>query len=287
MLSPEELPYMVDLHLFLSRPLKPSPAIPDGTQPDPAETMYGFFPEAMLAEDIERVARVVNESVELQAMLRSMENGYRLYLKTRPSASQGAMRRGKELPRAGPHPLLTSICQTLDLSSAQAEASLVQFTQRLKVASHLVYPTSGAFIHYNFRALLARIVFGGQVYVMMRNRIVRNVQPVELLRRMWPRWIQSCQHQHGISHTAVVIFAVITPNPLSGETHGGLLMDVGATPAEAPPCDLAGLPARCDGHGGHHRPGAAGPARPAGCQGKRHLEVGHHAGEAPRACGAH
>ena len=91
-------------------------------------------------EDMERVQRSVAESTEMQAMERALTNGYRLYVKTRPCAAPGSLKRAKELPMPGPHPHLAKMSMGVDLSNAQAEAKLAEFTQLLKVCTIFVPP---------------------------------------------------------------------------------------------------------------------------------------------------
>ena len=58
LLTREELPYLLDLHLFLSRPLEPAPvaSLPEARAAaefmDASKSMFGSFPQVTLLEQI-------------------------------------------------------------------------------------------------------------------------------------------------------------------------------------------------------------------------------------------
>jgi ATP-dependent RNA helicase DDX54/DBP10 len=63
--DPEEMPYMIDLHLFLGR--KPTNADSEGAKPSydlnemtPEMVQYGSLPNSVLAQEVENVQRLVS-----------------------------------------------------------------------------------------------------------------------------------------------------------------------------------------------------------------------------------
>ncbi|KAK1743816.1 ATP-dependent RNA helicase, partial [Skeletonema marinoi] len=134
--DPEELPYMVDLHVFLGR--KMSTGLiqkTDGDEEDndggddeakqtsddndsggdeyvtytldemtPDMVHYGVVPESILVEEVENVRRLVDselagthDSEQLANMARVCNNAMKKYRRTRPEASRDGVRRAKAL----------------------------------------------------------------------------------------------------------------------------------------------------------------------------------------------
>ncbi|XP_072978406.1 DEAD-box ATP-dependent RNA helicase 29 [Typha angustifolia] len=133
----EDMPYLLDLHLFLSKPLKPAPTEEDvlknmegvKLKVDQAlangETIYGRFPQPMLDLVADRVQEIINGCTELILLQKSCGNAFRLYSKTKPVPSRESIRRTRDLPREGLHPIFTSLL-------ASTELSALAFSERLK-----------------------------------------------------------------------------------------------------------------------------------------------------------
>ena len=136
--SNDELPYMIDLHLFLghklvgeledytndadgSRSNNNSGGGPRGAAaqamvaPYTLKTMtpemvhVGRIPQHIIEEEVEWVLRQLNESEDISMQKRSSENAYKLYVQTRPDCSSTSVRRAKALPTNNIHPLLQSL----------------------------------------------------------------------------------------------------------------------------------------------------------------------------------
>ena len=103
-LTPNDLPYLLDLHLFLSRPIHAAGDLSCKSDEDGA-SVFGHLPvhEISLLSDV--IQRRVHDSEELKCLMKSMENGFRLYLKTKPPASYASVHRAKQLPEEAIHPL--------------------------------------------------------------------------------------------------------------------------------------------------------------------------------------
>lgn len=133
----EDMPYLLDLHLFLSRPLKPAPteeevfndmerayskideAIANG------ETIYGRFPQPTLDLTSERLRGVIEASAELVSLQKVSSNAFRLYSKGKPLPSSESIRRMKGLPREGLHPMFRTLLGPNELAA-------LAFSERLK-----------------------------------------------------------------------------------------------------------------------------------------------------------
>lgn len=135
LVEPDELAYMIDLHLFLGR--KPSTGHKDKDElmyslheMTPEMVHYGSVPESILTGEVENVQRIFNselsgslEAETLRALTKVCKNAMKQYRRTRVEASKEGIRRGKAIlegerletgQRLGsgaiaPHPLLLSI----------------------------------------------------------------------------------------------------------------------------------------------------------------------------------
>lgn len=133
----EDFPYLLDLHLFLSKPIRPAPTENEAmhdmdrvwSQIDQAiasgETVYGRFPQTVIDLISDRVREVIDRSSEVQLLQRSCANAFRLYSKTKPVPSRESFKRAKDLPREGLHPFFKHIVQSNELTA-------LAFTERLK-----------------------------------------------------------------------------------------------------------------------------------------------------------
>uniref|UniRef100_A0A0D3H094 RNA helicase n=1 Tax=Oryza barthii TaxID=65489 RepID=A0A0D3H094_9ORYZ len=113
----EDMAYLLDLHLFLSKPLRPAPTEEEllkdmegmNLKIDRAlangETVYGRFPQTIIDLVSDGIKEVINGCTDLIALEKPCTNAFHLYLKTRPMPSTESIRRVKDLPREGLHPI--------------------------------------------------------------------------------------------------------------------------------------------------------------------------------------
>ncbi|KAL0323296.1 UNVERIFIED_CONTAM: putative DEAD-box ATP-dependent RNA helicase 29 [Sesamum angustifolium] len=133
----EDMPYLLDLHLFLSKPIKPAPTEEevlrdvDGvmTRIDQAvangETFYGRFPQRAIDLLSDRVREIIEPSTELTALLRPSAKAFGLYTKTKAKPSRESIKRVKDLPREGLHPIFRNVLGGDELTA-------LAFSERLK-----------------------------------------------------------------------------------------------------------------------------------------------------------
>jgi ATP-dependent RNA helicase DDX54/DBP10 len=139
LVEPDELAYMVDLHLFLGRRL--STGVDENEKDDSKNTYtlddmtpemvhYGSIPEILMTEEAENVQRILNSELTcsqdaeaLRALTKVCKNAMKQYRKTRSEASREGIRRAKAIlegerletgQRLGggsitPHPLLRAV----------------------------------------------------------------------------------------------------------------------------------------------------------------------------------
>ncbi|PRQ24925.1 putative RNA helicase [Rosa chinensis] len=137
LVTSEDIPNLLDLLLFLSKPIRPAPTEEEVLQDmdgvmskiDQAvangESIYGRFPQTAIDLVSDRVREIIDSSSELSLLLKTCANAFRLYSKTKPSPSRESIKRAKDLPREGLHPIFKN---TLEGGELKALA----FSERLK-----------------------------------------------------------------------------------------------------------------------------------------------------------
>ncbi|KAK2434444.1 Putative DEAD-box ATP-dependent RNA helicase 29, variant 2 [Trifolium repens] len=138
-LTTEDMAYLLDLHLFLSKPIKAAPTEEEVLQDmdgvmsriDQAmanrETIYGRFPQKVIDLVSDRVREVIDTSAELEALQRACKNAFRLYSKTKPLPSKESIRRVKDLPKEGLHPIFNKMLGTGELTAIAFSEHLKKF----------------------------------------------------------------------------------------------------------------------------------------------------------------
>ncbi|XP_059448306.1 putative DEAD-box ATP-dependent RNA helicase 29 [Corylus avellana] len=134
----EDMAYLLDLHLFLSKPIRAAPNEEEVLQDmdgamskiDQAiangETVYGRFPQTVIDLVSDRVREIIDSSAELSSLQKTCINAFRLYSKTKPLPSKESIRRAKDLPREGSHPMFRSVL-------GGGELMALAFSERLKM----------------------------------------------------------------------------------------------------------------------------------------------------------
>jgi len=101
LVTQDELSFVVDLHLFLGRPLigyntDPTLSYTLATM-SPDDVAIGRFPQSTLDTEMERFDTAVSNSMELRSLVKVLGNAHALYAKTRPEPSRRSVKRAKEL----------------------------------------------------------------------------------------------------------------------------------------------------------------------------------------------
>ncbi|XP_012064452.1 PREDICTED: ATP-dependent RNA helicase DDX54 [Atta cephalotes] len=92
--SSDEYPYLLDLHLFLGRPLT---IVPTTETDESMEYAVGKLPQAMVEEELAELINWHNTSTDLINMRKVCNNAYQQYVRSRPNASAESVKRIKEL----------------------------------------------------------------------------------------------------------------------------------------------------------------------------------------------
>lgn len=137
LLTSEDMPYLLDLHLFLSKAIRAAPTEEEVLQDvdgamstvDQAvangETVYGRFPQTVLDLLSDRVREIIDSSAELSALQRPCTKAFKLYAKTKAKPSRESIKRFKDLSREGLHPIFWNLL-------GGSELTALAFSERLK-----------------------------------------------------------------------------------------------------------------------------------------------------------
>ncbi|RKP36671.1 P-loop containing nucleoside triphosphate hydrolase protein [Dimargaris cristalligena] len=106
----DELPYVIDLQLFLGRPLVVGPTGPADSMDYTKDVVVGRIPLELLESDIEWVNKKLADTSTLVDQQRVAANGYKLFKKTKQTAAPESHKRTKEILQSPEmqeiHPLL-------------------------------------------------------------------------------------------------------------------------------------------------------------------------------------
>ena len=110
-----ELPYLLDLQLFLGRPIKTA-ITSDGDQPYTESLVLGPFDRDRIDEEVEYIKRLDEENHSLASLREVMRKGHGMYERSKGKASQASYTRAKAMMKEAksglvgststPHPVL-------------------------------------------------------------------------------------------------------------------------------------------------------------------------------------
>eukprot|EP00124_Ichthyophonus_hoferi_P000789 Ihof_evm16s32 gene=Ihof_evmTU16s32 len=105
LVTPDELPYVLDLHLFLGKsftPMDPKVAPKDCRETD---GVYGTVPEAIIEELREGIRMMHANKTDIESAEKVASNAYKMFIKSRPKPSVESIKRAKSSdPVVGIHP---------------------------------------------------------------------------------------------------------------------------------------------------------------------------------------
>ena len=155
LVEPDEMPYMIELHLFLGRKPTPGDSVDEKGKAQeitytlqemtPEMVHYGSVPESIVTREIENVSRIMNseftgslDAQDLKNLTKVCQNAMKQYRRTRPEASRDGVRRAKEILEGKkletgervdcrgsipPHPLLRA-AEKVEFESRQQKGGL-------------------------------------------------------------------------------------------------------------------------------------------------------------------
>ncbi|KNB41440.1 hypothetical protein JH06_5500, partial [Blastocystis sp. subtype 4] len=103
-----EIPYLLDILLYLGRPLESSSEGYSWSELTPERVHYGRFPRSVLDEECHTIEALIAEDDEIWQLEQSMIHANELYQKTRSKASKLSKQRSSSVDITPIHPLLLS-----------------------------------------------------------------------------------------------------------------------------------------------------------------------------------
>ncbi|KAG3278959.1 DEAD-box helicase 54 [Ictidomys tridecemlineatus] len=110
LVAPDEVPYLLDLHLFLGRSLALAPPHQEPSGAAGTDGMLGRVPQSVVDDEDCGLRSTLEASLELRSLGRVADNAQQQYVRSRPAPSPESIKRAKELDVAGLglHPLFST-----------------------------------------------------------------------------------------------------------------------------------------------------------------------------------
>jgi len=111
LVSPEEMAHLLDLHVFLGRPLN---LVELGVKVDAdSDGSLGEVPQSLVDDEAVDVDQIIRENVELNGLVKTCTNAFNKYTKSRPAPSHESVKRVKQMAddgvKLGIHPMFASV----------------------------------------------------------------------------------------------------------------------------------------------------------------------------------
>ncbi|OWK14928.1 hypothetical protein Celaphus_00000273 [Cervus elaphus hippelaphus] len=141
LVAPDEVPYLLDLHLFLGRALtlaRPPQEPSAGTEG--GDGVLGRVPQGVVDDEDCGLRTSLEASLELRGLSRVADNAQQQYVRSRPAPSPESIKRAKELDLAGLglQPLFSSRFQQEELQRLRLVDSIRNYRSRADVFTEVV-----------------------------------------------------------------------------------------------------------------------------------------------------
>ncbi|XP_029649770.2 ATP-dependent RNA helicase DDX54 [Octopus sinensis] len=135
----EEIPYLIDLHIFLGRPFQyvPVEGKKKAEETSDKDGLLGSVPSSLIDVWQDTLSRWHTENIDIQNMTQVCEKAYKQYVKTRPPPAGESVKRMKELDNGalniGIHPIFCEHISKNDLKRADFMNALHKYKANLTV----------------------------------------------------------------------------------------------------------------------------------------------------------
>ncbi|XP_037672539.1 ATP-dependent RNA helicase DDX54 [Choloepus didactylus] len=135
LVAPDEVPYLLDLHLFLGRGLALARSHEEPSGEAAVDGVLGRVPQSVLDEEDGGLQSTLEASLELQGLGRVADNAQQQYVRSRPAPSPESIKRAKELDLAGLglHPLFSSRFKEEELQRLRLVDSIKNYRSRATI----------------------------------------------------------------------------------------------------------------------------------------------------------
>uniref|UniRef100_A0A2K5E9Z9 RNA helicase n=1 Tax=Aotus nancymaae TaxID=37293 RepID=A0A2K5E9Z9_AOTNA len=135
LVAPDEIPYLLDLHLFLGRSLTLARPLEEPSGVAGVDGMLGRVPQNVVDEEDGGLRSTLEASLELRGLARVADNAQQQYVRSRPAPSPESIKRAKELDLAGLglHPLFSSRFEEEELQRLRLVDSIKNYRSRATI----------------------------------------------------------------------------------------------------------------------------------------------------------
>lgn len=135
LVAPDEVPYLLDLHLFLGRALTLARPHEEPSGAVGMDGVLGRVPQSVVDEEDSGLQSTLEVSLELRGLGRVADNAQQQYMRSRPAPSPESIKRAKELDLAGLglHPLFSSRFGEKELQQLRMVDSIRKYRARATI----------------------------------------------------------------------------------------------------------------------------------------------------------
>ncbi|TEA35941.1 hypothetical protein DBR06_SOUSAS810046 [Sousa chinensis] len=135
LVAPDEVPYLLDLHLFLGRALTLARPHEELSGAGGGDGVLGRVPQGVVDDEDCGLRTSLETSLELRGLGRVADNAQQQYVRSRPAPSPESIKRAKELDLSGLglHPLFSSCFQEEELQQLRLVDSIRNYRSRATI----------------------------------------------------------------------------------------------------------------------------------------------------------
>ncbi|XP_075838250.1 ATP-dependent RNA helicase DDX54 [Microtus pennsylvanicus] len=135
LVAPDEVPYLLDLHLFLGRSITLAQPHQESSGAVGGDGVLGRVPQSVVDDEDSGLQTALEASLELRSLHRVADNAQQQYVRSRPAPSPESIKRAKELDLAGLglHPLFSSRFEEGELQRLQLVDSIRNYRTRTTI----------------------------------------------------------------------------------------------------------------------------------------------------------
>ncbi|KAM8817047.1 ATP-dependent RNA helicase DDX54 [Rhynchonycteris naso] len=135
LVAPDEVPYLLDLHLFLGRALTLAGPHEEPSGAVGLDGVLGRVPQSVVDDEDCGLRSSLEASLELRSLGRVADNARQQYVRSRPAPSPESIKRAKELDLMGLglHPLFSSHFEEKELQRLKLVDSIKQYRSRATI----------------------------------------------------------------------------------------------------------------------------------------------------------
>ncbi|XP_028609753.1 ATP-dependent RNA helicase DDX54 [Grammomys surdaster] len=135
LVAPDEVPYLLDLHLFLGRSVTLARPHEEPSGAAARDGVLGRVPQSIVDDEDSSLQTAMEASLDLQCLQRVANNSQQQYVRSRPAPSPESIKRAKELDLAelGLHPLFSSCFEEGELQRLRLVDSIKNYRARTTI----------------------------------------------------------------------------------------------------------------------------------------------------------